>query len=364
MGLGVERIGAAIVREQTLEVLGIVDSSLAAWSTEAIAASIRRAASFLCPTSPNDLARAVKDVLPRPPGLEDEIDVVGVVESLVSYGDLLELPVEGSGGGRRQCFLGAPGFVLLREDSALLVGVRPDGASLLSDELLAEVRHDRYARFFESHREESVAELLVSEGLSKLETGQWLRAPREVMPGEIVDFYAERLAGAGPSGEIAGAMVLDPAIISRYYKGRWRALAPRDVGTFVARRPQAFGADAWCLVDVRGGNITRLVDLPIQNHLALGADEAWRLQAAIDAVGGRPQQVYVSDDTDNPAIDFFSPLPSWLRRRLDVMGTSVPNGKGALFSYRLPSDRVAGELEYLGKMMWLSPQGTSQNRGS
>lgn len=361
MGVGVERIDPVRVAEESVEALALNAAEVGLTSPEALAASIRRAASFLCPTTPGALLRAVKEVLSGLPGFSDEteIEIAALVDSLVSYGDLIELPIDDGSRSRRQLFLGPPAFIPRQANTALLLGVRPEGAPLLSDDLLNTINHVGHARLIRSRDGHPIADLLGTEGLIELQPEQWMRAPRRATPEETVGFYVGRLEAAGPSGDIEGVRVIDPASKVTYYRGRWRILRPRDEGRFVARRPQAFGADLWCFTDVAEGGVRKLIDLPLRDPLAPGSDEAWHLQAALDALAGHPQRLRVRVGTPTQAIDFFSPVPSWIQRRLDVMGSPAPRTSGALFSYAFPNDEVAEEIRYLKDMMWLSVEEAS-----
>lgn len=354
--MAIERVGTDTVKTEAVEVLGL-DASLDVMSREGLAGSIRRAASFMCPTSRSALARAVVEVLSGLSGFGEETqrEIEDLVERLLSYGDLLELPMDDAGRNRRHIFLGPPAWVARGPRSALLIGVRPDGAPLVSDQLATTIQYKDYARFIRTTEDREIRELLEPEGLIELHQNQWANAPRRSSPEQVAAFYVNRLQAAGPSGEIDGARVLDPESKVTYYKGRWRALKARDNGRFVARRPQAFGADLWCFAEVASGAVIRLIDLPLQSPLALGADEAWRLQAALDSIAGRPQQVRLRTGGSSPIIDFFSPVPSWMQRRLDVVGTSLPGASGALFSYLVPQNDLAEEVRYLKEMMWLLP---------
>jgi hypothetical protein len=276
------------------------------------------------------------------------------MDSLVSYGDLLELPVDDGTRVRRQLFLGPPAYVPRSSHLALLVGIRPEGAPFLGDDLLGDIECASYARFIRSKDDRTIADLLALEGLIELQSDQWLQAPRQATADEIVAFYSDRLDAARPSGEIEGLQVIDPASRVTYYRGRWRGLKPREDGRFVARRPQVFAADLWCFAYAVDGSVRRLIDLPVQNPLAPGADEAWRLQAALDAVAGHPQELRIRKDGEISLLDFFGPMPSWIRRRLDATGESVQRGAGALFSYAVPEEEVAEEINYVTEMMWLS----------
>jgi hypothetical protein len=363
MAVAIDAVDPQMVATEAADALGLEASATDVLSLVGLAASIRRAASFLCPTSPGALVRAVMDVLRGLPGFHSETrtELERLVESLVSYGDLLELVMDEGNTKRRQVFLGPPAFVLRPGNAGLLVGIRPEGAPLLSDELADTIDYEGHARFIRSTDDHPIGVLLESEGLIELKADQWLKAPRPSHANELVGTYVSRLQAAGASGDIEGARVIDPASRVNYYRGRWRVLNPRDAGHFVARRPQAYGADRWCFAEVVSGEITRLVDLPLQLPFAHGADEAWRLQAALDAVAGDPQHFRVrSAQSGTSRIDFFSPLPSWMQRRLDVIGVPVPGSRGALFSYRVGNGDVDAEVDFLEDMMWLVVEGSSQ----
>ncbi|MGH3493756.1 MAG: hypothetical protein ACRDQ1_11025, partial [Sciscionella sp.] len=178
-------------------------------------------------------------------------------------------------------------------------------------------------------------QLMMVNDIAERSVSQWLQAPRPRSAVELLGEYTMRLDAAGPSGEIEGPRILDPAAPVQYYRGRWRAPKSGDSGMFLARRPQAYGADLWCVARLDDGRFVRLVDLPLFGSLLPAADEAWELQAAIDAERGHRQRVRVrpTSDAGYAAIDFFSPLPSWAQRRLDLFGTPLLAGRGALFTY-------------------------------
>lgn len=364
--MGVERLAPLEVDEQAVIALGLASSAVALSAPEALAASLRRAASFLCPTTSGALVRAVTEVTDGLPGFSEQTtaQAESLLNALVSYGDLLELPVADGGHVSRQIFLGPPAFIPRATDTCLLVGVRPEGAPLLGEELSERVDYEGHVRLLrlDDSDETTVGETLKSEGLIELQPDQWLGAPRPSSAEEVVHSYGARLEAAGPSGDIEGVRVLDPASNVRYYRGRWRSLRPGDIGRFVVRRPQAFGADLWCFAEIVAGEVVKLIDLPVKSPLSPGADEAWRLQAAIDATAGHAQRLRtrIGLPQETIVLDFFSPLPSWMQRRLDIVGTPLLGSRGALFSYSIPQDEMEEEMGFLETMMWLSAEKSAE----
>ena len=92
--MDVARLTSAEVSDRALTSLGLDDAGVDLFSTEALAASLRRGASFLCPATPGAIVRSVAEVLQGLPGYSEDtkVNLELLVEALVGYGDLLELP--------------------------------------------------------------------------------------------------------------------------------------------------------------------------------------------------------------------------------------------------------------------------------
>ena len=88
------RLTAAEVHANKVAELGLDQAEFDLTSVEAVAASLRRSASFLCPCAATTLVRAVADPLR---GLVEETeDFRGIVretlEAMIAYGDLIRAP--------------------------------------------------------------------------------------------------------------------------------------------------------------------------------------------------------------------------------------------------------------------------------
>jgi len=358
-------IPAAEAAALAIKALGLDDESVDLFSAEALCASLRRAASFLCPATPRQLVDAVLEVS-RPLGANDaptRDEVMEHLDLLIASGDLLELRQE-AGQSTRLLFLGPPSYVECEPGKYLLLGIRPFGGSLVGSELGQQVRYEGHTRTIEVEVEAAPIRFAAL-GLHEISPGWWTAQPRRLAAAKLVEQLRGRLAAARPAGEIEGLHVLDPTTSVRYYRGRWRAPVPSDSGDFVARRPQAYGADLWCFVRLSDGAPQCLVDLPIDNPAAPARDEAWRLQAAIDATLGRPQR-YRARAGGGPAsdwiVDVFSPLPGWAERHLELAGLAVQRVAGSLFSYRVAVGAVPGVVELLTDMLWMqaAPEGGTE----
>lgn len=326
---------------------------------EAQAAILRHAASHRCPVTPRAL---IDDVLASVEWLlEDSGEIrerfVETLGLLIGCGDVIEGRVDDEVGGRRMLFLGPPTFVPA-SGRTFVIGVRPDGLPLLGERFSTDMLCKGPLRVLPFRADEDLADELVDEGLRPLSLDAWIAAPRRESADQFVGRFVDRLSLAS-EGSLEGVRVIDPSRPVTHYKGRWRELLPADRGHFVGRREQAYGSDLWCVFDVTGEFSGRLIDLPAVDVELPGADEAWRLQAAIDARRGSPQVLRVAHAEHEADRDLvlFSPVPGWAQRRLDAVGAPTTPSDGGLFAYAVPVDAESGETVFLAETMWIQAEG-------
>lgn len=339
----------------SVRALGLDAELIELTSQEGIAASLRRAASFMCPTSPSRLINAVLAVL-RPLAPDEAIardQLADLLDLLIAAGELLELR-HGIESSVRLLYLGSPSYIERHPGAYLLLGVRPFGTSLLDSELSAQVEREGHTRTL--RLEPATADRrLLSAGLQRIERERWVASPRTEDAVSLVERIRGRLDVSGASGDIEDLQVLDPATPVRYYRGRWRSPKPGDDGNFVARRPQAYGADLWCLVRIVDGASTKMVEFPVDDLLVPGRDEAWRMQMAVDSLRGLPQR-YRADPAasdDATVVKFFSPIPGFAERYLQLVGLALSGVTGALFAFRVPNGAMPALEHLLTGMLWM-----------
>lgn len=352
------RITEAEVQRQAVGALGLDASGLDMTSVEGLAGALRRTASFLCPCSQAELveevARSLEDLVEDRQALVDTIDET--VEALTAYGDLVESRMDTtdrSTGAITLLYLTPPTFVPRHDGSVFLLGIAPDNSSPLPADYAGRIEYDSHVRRVLPNPDESLRSLMSEFGLFELTMHQWMKSPAPEQAKPHVSRMAELLDAAPPAGTVADVRILDPSKPVRYYRGRWTPLR-NHTGQFVARRPQAYGAELWCYIEVRGGQVLKLVDFPQFERRWRACDEAWRLQSAIDVCNGRPQNYRLRPGPTNETrvLDLFSPLPLWARRRWDVIGRPVPPS-GSLFSYVLPAAAVEEEITFMKALLWL-----------
>lgn len=350
IGLSPEDASALAVRT-----LGLDPELVGLTSREGLSASLRRAASFMCPTSPGRLIGAVLGAV-RPVAEDEEISREALSELLdlmVAGGDFLELRLgdERSGG---LLYLGPPSYIEREPGTYLIAGVRPYGVSLVDFDLAPLVEREGHTRTL--HLDvASAIERLTHAGLRPIERERWVGSPVPEQSEALLQRIRGRLDAGSSSGGIKGLQIIDPGSKVRYYRGRWRAPLDEDTGDFVARRPQAYGADLWCAVRLVSGTATKLAEFPIDNPVVPARDEAWRLQMAIDAAGGAPQQFTLEPSASGDAaiVKFFSPIPGFAERYLQLIGLSLET-PGALFAYRVPLGAMPSLTQLLHDMLWMT----------
>lgn len=323
--------------------------------TDVLKPALRRAAYLLAPCSAVDLLRFVVEPLSL-----DQADrelAEDVLEDLIAYGDILEMrKIESDPWDVPPIVLrpAPPTFVMRSSGEAIIIGVSADLPSPLPAELTSQLHNEGPVRVLRSEEGE-LAEYLSELGLSQLSEHAWLRTPPITTAQDHVAGWAARLKAIASSPvQIDGLELIDSEASTAYYRGRWRAPTSKDSGNFVARRPQAYGAKLWCLVELKQGISHRVLDLAAKDGFQRGCDLAWRLQAAVDASRGSAQTVSVSKTSEGAQLDFYAPLPSFAERRLALVAAKSL-AQGVLFRFQLPEASLQSEIAALQSTLWMQP---------
>jgi hypothetical protein len=278
-----------------------------------------------------------------------------VLDLLVSAGDLLDLR-QAAERSTRLLYLGPPTFIEREPGVYLLLGIRPFGAPLVDSELASHIEYEGHTRILKLEPVEALGQL-ARNGLHQLSGERWAASPQKEAARELVERVKTKLDVAAPSGEIEDLAVLDPNSSVRYYRGRWRPAQPADQGDLLARRPQAYGADLWCAVRFDDGRPAKLVDFPLHDLVNPARDEAWRFQMAVDALRGSPQVYRVTSMAARAesVVSFFSPIPGFAERYLQLKGMALPDAPRALMAFRVPNGALPALMTLLTDLLWLKP---------
>ena len=342
----------------TLQDLGLGPDPANLLTREAVACSLRRVAGMYCPTSRGALLRAVIeplwDLVDTPDFLSELVEEV--LEAVIAHGDLLELPEVASTAERpRTLVYSAPPMYLFRSSGAvLLLGIAGEQTSLLPWRFERRIEHRGHVRILPASVATDIVPHLNGLGFTELSKRAWLDPPPQTTARGFIDRFDRTLRRQPDAGAIEGLRLIDPGSETDYYRGRWTD-ATSISGNVVGRRPQRFGPDLWCYVTLGEGQSRRFLDLPLAQNRYRACDQAWRLQAAIDAVGGKPQRLRIRPGSFGRWIfDVFSPLPMWLARRWDAVGERTVRSPGALLSYAFGSGDMDEESNFASEMMWLA----------
>jgi hypothetical protein len=328
-----------------------------------ISALVRRAASYLCPCTSRVLVRAIMEGLQgladQPERLEERVE--DAVDKALIAGDLLELAqVSFSSPAAKSTWLFAapPAFVARPSGNAFLMGVALDEPTPLPASLASRVVYDGHYRLIPKQGDEDLPFVLRELGLLELGVRTWLREPKAEEAQIVTERYERELMNQGPAGEVAGLTILDTAAKPTFYRGRWTT-PKKQSGFFVARRPQAYGADLWGFALLQNGALMKFLDFPRKHERWRGSDVAWHLQMALDHGAGNPQRYRVRRTGGVTILDFFSPLPSWAERRLAAIGRPAAR-EHCLFSYQFAESEIPTETAFLEANLWLAPAQASE----
>ena len=328
-----------------------------------LAGILRRSAGIHCPCSRTTLHASLLECLEHL-STDDEALSEGVdatIEALIVGGDLLELNdvvTEDTAVRSTWVFAAPPSFVARPSGGVFIFGIVPDQDAFLPSSLATHIDYDGYIRTIRPQPDRDIAQELREQGLQQLSENAWLKSPRTELAVTVRNRFERVLAEQPPAGSISDLNVLDPARPVSYYRGRW-TVPTKESGTFLARRPQEFGAAIWCVAHLEGGLAVRFLDLPLERSRWRGCDTAWHLQMAIDHCRGTPQRYRRTLDGESVRFDFYSPLPQWSQRRLMIFGRSIPPER-SLISYLLPPAEAETEEQHLQQALWLSPTEDSE----
>jgi hypothetical protein len=342
-------VGSALV-----DALGLGNARYAPASDEVLACAIRRFAAIACPCPRRSLVRAITSSLEPvlvTADLADRVDEM--IDSLVAHCDLAEVRASDERFERAGWLVhvAPPSFVRRTSGAVILLGVAPDEIFPLPKGLQRQIHYRGHVRVLVDEDASNLPGYLSDFGLLELNQEHWLSAPTTATPQDVLKAIDALLDAAPQASAIPDMRILDWSKPVSFYKGRW-VEPKRQTGRFIVRRPQAYGAPLWSYLELEEGSPGRLLDLPRDEISARGCDEAWRIQAAIDAARGSPQQFRRRDEDGAAIIEFFSPLPRWAARRFAVVGDVAPRRR-SLFSIRFPLSELDEELTYIREELWL-----------
>ena len=351
------QLSAAEVHAQKVAELGLDPSARDLTSVEAIAGALRRTASFLCPCTARTLVRGVVSPLR---GLVDDLamtkDLVeDTLDAMIAHGDILEhRDIEGEPGcGAALLLYAAPaGFVVRESGAVLLLGVASDQISAVPDDLDARIEYVNHLRRLTPGPGEDLRSELLQLGLLEILYSGWLRLPPCETCAEHVARLDLLLDAAQPSRDVLGyrSWIQRGALVTTAGGGLSHAPNPGASSLAEAKLTVRISGVTW-----RCATATRSASSTSRWEGAGGADAMRRGTCKWRSTPqrGEPQRFRIRLAPEGTrALEFFSPVPVWARRRWDAVGEPV-SASGCLFAYRLGEAELAEEMRFAREALWL-----------
>lgn len=324
-----------------------------------IAASIRRAAGFLCPCSRVSLINALTSSLTAIADDREKLfeQLENGIDKLFVVGDLLELSEVSIADDEAKgtwVFAAPPGFVSRANGNILLFGLTPDESSAVPS-LSQRIVYDGYKRIIKRQENEPLESTLQDLGLIQVSEKAWLQIPKLIGPDKLLHSFTQKFQSNAVVGEMPDFEIIDHRLPFNFYRKRW-VTATDQTGIYVGRRPQVYGSPVWVLFDLSHGSVVNFIDLPLSVNgiRQRGCDSGWHCQLAIDSLQGNPQTFGLRVVEHGAVFDFYSPIPLWADRRLSAIGNAVQASR-SLFSYFVPEDEVEEEERFLREYLWMKP---------
>ena len=317
-----------------------------------ISASLRRTCMFMAPCGRSQLERAVRLCLSGL-GLDEAMlaeNIEAATEELLAFGDLLEMRQPGE---ERASFIIRPSafhYVNYDGPDIVLLGTGLDEATPIANSFPATIRRQGSLRFVP--RSDDLQAFLKEAKIPEISLASWLHLPRQKAAAEYLAPWVNRLEKQDRCGTIDDLKIIKQDSAVKFYKGRW-AEPGKLTGHFIGRRPQAYGADLWCLVQLDAGHPVKFIDLTADGDKWRPCDIAWHIQMAMDAERGAKQRFRVQLHPEGDHIEFFSPLPSWAERKMMTSGVRQSR-PGCLFCYVMRAGESSRTIPFLQSQMWLA----------
>ena len=357
----VKTLSADDITKEIVKEFGFNPENITITSIEVLSCLVRRTSGLLCPCSRKMILRTVLQsldgVVPDIGDMKDKVDEI--IDMLVAHGDLLEhneITMEEI--TRSEIILNRAPLSFVKRDSGtcVLLGIAPDDRPVLPDFLQEQIQYNNFTRMITAEAVSDISKYLSDLGFLELTFKAWIKCPPSVAPEKHIAFMNDNLMSsiANTTEMIEGVRILDLSTAVDYYPARWFTPNEEHTGRFIGRRPQAYGADLWCYIELASGKPRRFLDLPLPGSRWRGCDEAWYLQTAIDASQGKPQHYKIRDGaSDYKIFELFSPIPSWAQRRWNMVGKSVQN-RNCLLSFQFLSNEIEEEIRFAKEHLWLS----------
>ena len=150
---------------------------------------------------------------------------------------------------------------------------------------------------------------------------------------------------------------LDSSSSSKYFKGRWKDISQSNGVKRCIIRYQSEYSKLYLYGELNDKKVVRYIAFSLiwNRYLKDERSIAWMIQQAIDYSQEEPQVYSLSKlDEESTEIKFFHPIPSWVERKIQILGEPILREEGDhhLFSYKVDDSMLRLITDHLERF-WL-----------
>jgi hypothetical protein len=327
---------------------------------------IRKTASILCPTSESQIRKHVFDLLDiskKNIDYEDNLEIFEKsIEKLKLIGDLNEIVNFDSFDEKLKStflYIKQPCYLIL-QSKLILIGIDNNGTFPIPDTVKNIINFNNFDRIYEIDEKDKdhLQSELNQNSIKEISKGKWLKNPIKQKSNNIIEEYSAILNQKyyKVSYEIedkSNFLVLNYDKPTNYFRGRFENLK-KQTGNYILKRTKGFNQTGWSYAKIENGEIYSLLDFPTKKNLQSmnRFDEAMYLQSAIDHFNENTQEIKVKIKDTKAVIDFFHPVPRWVKRYLTSIGNEYYDSK-SLFSYEIKNTKnVKKDIDIINFLGW------------
>ena len=327
---------------------------------------IRKISSILCPTSESQIRKYIFDLLDVSKNDEDYINILEnfekSIEKLKIIGELNEIFNFDSFDDKFKStylYTKQPSY-LIHNSKLILIGIDNNGYFPIPESIKDLINFNNYDRVYQIKADDKnlIEEELGKHSINIMSRNHWLKKPKKIDLKKYIQEYSILLEQKEQQityeiEDKSNFLLLNYNKSTNYFKGRFEYIN-KQTGNFILKRTKGFNQTGWSYGKIQNGEIISLLDFPTKKNLQSmnRFDEAMYLQSAIDLVNNNPQEIKIIKKENFSIIDFFHPVPRWVKRYLINLGDEYFESK-SLFSFKLKNSQdLKKNIDYIEDLGW------------
>jgi hypothetical protein len=327
---------------------------------------IRKTTSVLCPTSESQIRKHIFDLLDinkKSNDYDDHLEKFDKsIEKLKLIGDLNEIVNFDTFNNKLKStflYIKQPCYLFLGS-KLILIGIDNNGTYPIPDTLKSIIKFNNYDRIYSINEDDkNYIELEFNKNsINQINKNQWLKSPKKPELKKFIQEYEVILNQKEYKVSYAiedksNFLLLNNEKPTNYFRGRFEHLK-KQTGNYILKRTRGFNQTGWSYAKIENGEIHYLFDFPTKKNLQSMTrfDEAMFLQSAIDHFNKNTQQIKVKIIDQIAIIDFFHPVPRWIKRYLTNIGDEYFESK-SLFSFKIENnENIKKVIDIVNNLGW------------